>query len=322
MLTSISHKAAVDLQAVVLQIAIRRVKQFFLTMLLCLLASLSEAKLTVGITLHPYYSYVSNIVQDRAIVQPLIEAGFNPHAYKLSPADLSRLKNMDAIVVNGIGHDEFAMEALEQLQLPNLTIIESNLSVPLLSKPGGKIHNPHTFVSIDATVRQVYTIAKALGKLDPDNSRFYLKNALAYAKQLRAIKAEAITAVQALDLSRIRIASTHNAYGYLLQEFGMTVTAVVEPAHGVSPSASQLQDTINKIRAAQVHILFTELNMPNQYVEVIENETQSRLFHFSHMTYGDYRPELVLEDMTKNLATLVSALTYANKRVAAKRVSQ
>ena len=37
-------------------------------------------KLKVGITLHPYYSFVANIVGDRAEVLPFIDAGFNPHA--------------------------------------------------------------------------------------------------------------------------------------------------------------------------------------------------------------------------------------------------
>ncbi len=55
--------------------------------------------------------------------------------------------------------------------------------------------------------------------------------------------------------------------------------------------------------------------MANQYVKVIEKETQSRLFHFSHMTYGDYREELVIEDMSHNLDTLVSALTYAAGKI-------
>jgi zinc transport system substrate-binding protein len=269
------------------------------------------ATLKIGITLHPYYSYVKNIVGDRAEVMPLVKAGFNPHSYKLSPADLSRLKEMDAIVVNGIGHDEFAIEVLGRLSLPNLNVIQANESVPLLSNPQGTKHNPHTFVSIDATIRQLYTIARKLAKLDPENGKFYQRNALLYAKKLRKIKNEALQKITSLDLSNIRIASTHNAYGYLLQEFGMTVSAVVEPAHGVSPSASQLQSTINKIRNTNVHILFTELNMANKYIDVIEKETHSRLYHFSHMTYGEYREDLVLNDMRHNLTTLVKALQYA-----------
>ncbi len=124
-----------------------------------------------------------------------------------------------------------------------------------------------------------------------------------------------ITQISELKLGQIRIASTHGAYGYFLQEFGMTVSAVLEPAHGVSPSASQLQDTIKKIRQANVHVLFTELNMPNQYLDVIEQETNSRLYHFSHMTYGEYRKNLVLDDMQDNLNSLVEALHYASDKV-------
>ncbi len=288
--------------------------RFALAGCVLLLSTASFAQLNVGITLHPYYSYVKNIVGDRATVTPLIEAGFNPHAYKLAPADLARLKSMDAIVVNGIGHDEFAIEVLKQLNLPNLTTVYANEAVPLLSNPAGTKHNPHTFVSIDASIRQVYTIARQLAKLDPDNAKFFQRNALTFAKKLRIIKKNAQQNITPLNLGKVRIASTHNAYGYLLQEFGMTISAVVEPAHGVSPSASQLQTTINKIRDVNVNILFTELNMENQYVDVIERETQAKLYHFSHMTYGDYREELVEEDMTKNMNTLVSALTYAASR--------
>ncbi|MGF1710205.1 zinc ABC transporter substrate-binding protein [Vibrio kagoshimensis] len=289
----------------------RNIFAIFIAILSLSLPSLAFAKLNIGITLHPYYSYVTNIVGDKATVTPLIDAGFNPHAYKLSPADLSRLKSMDVIVVNGIGHDQFAVEALESLNLPQLTVIQANANVPLISKPGGEIHNPHTFVSIDAAIRQIYTITKSLAKLDPENSKYYQRNALKYAKKLRKIKSTALKEIVGLNVSNIRIASTHGAYGYLLQEFGMTVSAVVEPAHGVSPSASQLQETINKIRNANVQVLFTELKMANQYINVIEKESGTRVFHFSHMTYGDYRKDLVETDMKHNLSTLVHSLKYA-----------
>lgn len=287
-------------------------KQFIIALLLMLSISVSaEERLNIGITLHPYFSYVSNIVGDKATVTPLIEAGFNPHAYKLSPADLNRLKDMDAIVVNGIGHDEFAIEVIKKLNMPELKVIEANHAVPLIGNPQGTKFNPHTFVSIDAAIRQIYTITKALAKLDPANAKFFQRNALNYAKQLRLLKTQAQQKLTNLDLSNVRIASTHNAYGYILQEFGMTVSAVIEPAHGVSPNASQLQTTINKIRDANVQILFTELNMANQYVDVIERETDTELFHFSHMTYGDYRSELVIEDMAHNLNTLIKAIEHA-----------
>ena len=295
------------------------IKSLFSFLLLLLSSQFSIAAnhepLRVGITLHPYYAYVANIVKDRAEIIPLVDAGFNPHSYELQPADLKRLMTMDALVVNGIGHDEFAFRALEALEAQNsklgtdIKVIEANKDVPLLAAENTVgAWNPHTFVSISAAIRQVYTIAKELGELDPDNARFYKKNAVSYARELRKLKNRYTQQLLGLDLSGVRIASTHNAYGYFLQEFGIGIDTVIEPAHGVEPSASQLQATIDRIRAADVQILFTELNMDYRYVATVEKATGIRLFHFSHLTFGEYDADLVYREMELNLETLVKAL--------------
>lgn len=272
----------------------------------------------VGITLHPYYAYVANIVGDKAEIIPLVDEGFNPHSYELQPADLKRLLKMDVLVVNGIGHDEFAFRALETLETQQksranpLVIIEANKDVPLLAAANTQgAWNPHTFVSISAAIRQVYTIAKGLGEADPENAQYYQKNAINYARKLRKMKSHYSKALLGLDLSSIRIASTHNAYGYFLQEFGIGVDTVIEPAHGVEPTASQLQGTIDRIREAQVEVLFTELNMDYRYVATVEKATGIQLYHFSHLTFGGYDPDLVYREMEQNLKTLVTALKSA-----------
>ncbi|MGB0859021.1 MAG: metal ABC transporter solute-binding protein, Zn/Mn family [Pseudoalteromonas spongiae] len=287
-------------------------KIMFSVMVFCITLSNAYAqhgKLHVGTTLHPYYAYVANIVGNQGEVIPLIETGFNPHNYSLSPADIGRLKNMDALVVNGIGHDDFALDGFNRIKPQGVTLIKANDQVPLLRK-NHKV-NPHTFVSIDAAIRQVYAIAKSLGQLAPEHAKYFSKNAFLYAKKLRALKKPVQDILINHDLSNVRIASTHNAYGYLLQEFGLTVSAVVEPAHGVSPSASQLQQTINEIKKADIDVLFTELNMANSYVDVIEKATGIKVYHFSHMTHGQYSQDLVEREMKHNLTMLAKALTFA-----------
>ncbi|MEO9274476.1 zinc ABC transporter substrate-binding protein [Marinomonas sp. 5E14-1] len=266
----------------------------------------AQTRLKIGITLHPYYSYVTNIVGDRADVLPLISSGFNPHNYQLNPADIERLNQLDALVVNGIGHDLFATNTVDRLQPKNLTVIYANNDVPLIGHHE-KV-NPHTFVSIDAAIRQVYTIAKELGKLDPDNKTYFLRNALVYAKKLRNLKSPVQKALINENVNTLRIASTHGAYAYLLQEFGLTVSAVIEPAHGVSPSASQLEETIKTIRELNIDVLFTELNMENKYVDLIEGETGIKIYYFSHMTHGEYSQEMVEDEMHHNLKKLAEAL--------------
>ncbi|WP_249374155.1 zinc ABC transporter substrate-binding protein [Vibrio sp. A8-1] len=274
-------------------------------------------KLTIGITLHPYYSYVATIVQDRATILPLVDAGFNPHNYQPQPGDLLRLQQMDVLVVNGIGHDDYAMKVLAAAQRSDLQVIYANQQVPLLAAMGASVgdgaKNPHTFVGIATSIQKVYTIAQALAQLDPDNGEFYLANARQFARQMRQMKQAAMQQLIDANVQALKVATTHNAYNYLLQEFGIEVSAVIEPAHGVEPSASQLQDTINKIRQSGINVLFYELEMPNRFVDTIERETGVKLYRFSHMTHGPFTADKVIKEMQDNTKTLVQAIHYANQ---------
>jgi zinc transport system substrate-binding protein len=171
--------------------------------------------------------------------------------------------------------------------------------------------NPHTFVGLSTTIQKVYTIANELSRIDPENASFYRKNARKYAKKFRLMKRDAMLSLGELDTAGMKVATTHNAYGYILQEFGVDVAAVIEPAHGVEPSASQLQGTIEKIRESDIDVLFYELNMPNRFVDTIEEATGVQLYRFSHMTHGPYEDNKVEIEMKSNLDTLIEAMKFA-----------
>lgn len=276
-------------------------------------------RLRIGVTLHPYYSYVANIVGDRAEVVPLIPVGFNPHAYEPRGEDIKRLGSLDVVVLNGIGHDDFAERMIRASENPDVPVIEANRDVPLLAAVGqmaqsrgktisGKVVNSHTFLSITGSITQVQTIARELGRLDPDNADFYSKNARAYAQRLRKIRASALSQIAEAPGASFRVATIHGAYDYLLREFGLEVTAVVEPAHGVEPSPAQLAKTIEQIRALDVKVIFSELNFPSAYVDTIRRETGVRLYPLSHIIYGAYTPEKFEVEMAENFATVVRAI--------------
>lgn len=284
-------------------------------MLLPGLAGADEAKrLRIGITLHPYYSYVSSIVGDKAEVVPLIPAGFNPHAYEPRAEDIKRIGTLDVVVLNGIGHDDFADRMIAASEKPNVAVIEANERVPLLAATGqaargaGKVVNPHTFLSISASISQINNIARELGKLDPANAKFYSKNARAYGKRLRGLRADALAKLKDAQGKDLRVATIHSAYDYLLREFGLEVTAVVEPAHGIEPSPSQLKKTIDELRSLDVQVIFSEMDYPSNYVDTIQRESGVKLYALTHISYGEYTKEKYEKEMQHNLDTVVRAI--------------
>ena len=287
--------------------------------LLALGGQAADAKmLKVGITLHPYYSFVANIVGDRALIVPLIDADANPHGYAPQSDDMIRMMSMDVLVVNGIGHDSWAFEILDAAGMRDkLRLIYANDGVsliPVAGDPSGeKIVNPHTFISTTAAIQQVYTIARKLGELDKDNATFFRDNARRYALEIRKLRAEFDAQIVGADLSKFRCATMHSGYDYILQELGLQVTAVIEPRHGVEPTARQLAETIDRINAAKVNVLFAEKYFASKLSDTIREATGVKMYSISHISSGEYTPGKFIDEMRENLKTLAQGINDAAK---------
>ena len=291
------------------------------TMLLMIGASQTRAaELRIGVTLHPYYSFVAHIVDDRAEIIPLIDSDSNPHGYAPQANDMIRITSMDVLIVNGIGHDSWAFEILDAAGMKDkLPLIYANDGVSLIpiagDSSGEKIVNPHTFISTTAAIQQIYLIARSLGELDPDNAKFYRDNARQYALDIRKLRAEFDEKITGADLSKFRVATMHSGYDYILQELGLQVTAVIEPRHGVEPTARQLADTIDRINAAHVNVLFAEKYFASKLSDTIRDATGVKMYSISHISSGPYTPEKFIDEMRENLDTLAQAINdTANNR--------
>ena len=107
------------------------------------------APLRIGVTLHPYYSWTANVVGNlpgyevRALLPGDIDAG----DYQPRPQDIKRLADLDVLIVNGIGHDDFIFPMLKASGNTRATVVRVNAETPMIRASGGKGVNSHTFIS-------------------------------------------------------------------------------------------------------------------------------------------------------------------------------
>ena len=296
-------------------------KLLAILMLIFSFSVMAKDKLKIGVTLQPYYSFVANTVKDKAEVIPVVRLDkYDSHSYQPKPEDIKRINELDVIVVNGVGHDEFIFDILNAAdRKKEIKVIYANKNVSLMpiagSIRGEKVMNPHTFISITTSIQQVYNIAKDLGEIDPANKEFYLKNSREYAKKLRKLKADALNEVKKLGNIDIRVATLHGGYDYLLSEFGIDVKAVIEPSHGAQPSAADLEKVIKIIKNEKIDIIFGEKNFNNKFVDTIHKETGVEVRSLSHMTNGAYE----LDGFEKFIKVDLDEVVKAIKDVAAKK---
>ena len=289
-------------------------------MILFSFTSFAKDKLKIGVTLQPYYSFVENVVKDKAEVIPVVRLDlYDSHSYQPKPEDIKRINNLDVLVVNGIGHDEFIFDILNAAdRKKDIKVLYANKNVSLMpiagSIRGEKVMNPHTFISVTTSIQQVYNIAKELGNIDSANKDFYLKNARDYAKKLRKLKSDALNEIKNLGNVDIRVATLHGGYDYLLSEFGIDVKAVIEPSHGAQPSAADLEKIIKIIKKEKIDIIFGEKNFNNKFVETIHKETGVEVRSLSHMTNGPYEANSFEKFIKIDLDEVVKAIKDVAKK--------
>jgi zinc transport system substrate-binding protein len=270
------------------------------------------AKLKIGVTLHPYYSWTTNVVGNLPgiEVRPILPGEIDAGDYQPRPEDIKKLADLDAVIVNGIGHDDFIFPMIKASGNKKLLVIRPNAETPQIRAIHGNAVNSHTFISFTNAIQQTYAIEKALAKLRPDLAPGLQKNAADYARRLRTIKAKA--AAELANAKITRVVTVHDGYGYLLQEFGLEVAGVVQPAHGLTPSAAELEDMVKLLKREKIQVVFSEESFPPPLLKVLKDETGVKVYLISHIASGAYTPDKFEKEMQKNVDTMVRALVTEN----------
>lgn len=296
-------------------------KKFFsIFFLLISTFSFSNDKLKIGVSLQAYYSFVSNIVKDRAEVIPVARLDlYDSHSYQPKVEDIKRVSDLDILVVNGIGHDEFMFEILNASDRKNeIKLIYANKDISLMPVAGTlnsqKILNTHTFISITTSIQQIYNIARDLSEIDSRNRDFYLENAREYVKKLRKLKVEALDEIKDLNNFDFKVATFMGGYDYLFAEFGIDVKAVIEPFHGSQPSVADIKKAVDIIRAENIDVIFGEKHFSNKYVEAIQKETGIELRTLDHLTSGPYEIDSFEKLIKVDLEEIVNTIKYIAKK--------
>src|SRR5216684_1194536 len=264
--------------------------------------------LKIGITLHPYYSWTANVVGTLPgyEVRPILPGEIDAGDYQPRPDDIKKITDLDAIVVNGIGHDDFIMPMIKASGNKRLVIIRVNEETPQIHSAHGTGVNSHTFISFTNAIQQTYTIARAIAALRPQDAAALQSNAAEYARRLRLIKAAAATKLAEARITRV--VTVHDGYGYLLQEFGLEVAGVVQPSHGLTPSAAELKQMVALLQREKIKVVFSEETFPEALLKVLRDEAGVKVYTITHIASGAFTADKFEREMQTNVDTMIRAL--------------
>jgi len=234
-------------------------------------------------------SFLADITQqiagDRLTVQTLIPAGLDPHSFEATPQDVVLIADSQVLILNGGGLEEWLGEILknaggEQLIIEASAGLESRVpdaSEADLEHEEESAHegDPHFWLDPILVIHYVENIRDGLIEADPDGKDAYTQNAAAYIQRLTELDAWIAGQVQQIPPERRLLVTNHESFGYFADRYGFRIIGAIIPSvsSGAAPSAQQLAELVDHIRAEGAPAIFLETGASPQLAEQLAAET-------------------------------------------------
>ena len=224
---------------------------------------------------------LKNVGGNRVDVTTLVGPNGDIHVYAPTPADAKTLARANLIVVNGLGLEGWLnrLIAVSGSKAP-LVIASRGVHPRETTDPTGSnrlVGDPHAWQSVANAETYVENIRDGLITVDPAGKEFYETGAAAYLAKLAALDSEIKAAMATIPSDRRKIITTHSAFGYFGDAYGLQFIAPEGISTGAEPSAREVAKLIAQIRTQKIPAGFLENITDPRLIERIAAETGAKI---------------------------------------------
>jgi zinc/manganese transport system substrate-binding protein len=263
--------------------------------------------------------FVKNVGGDRVEVATLVGPNGNAHVYAPSPGDAKKVADAKLVFVNGLGFEGW-LERLVKASGTKAPIVVATKGIKPLERAGGHDHDhdhdhgradPHAWQSVANAKIYVANIRDALIAADPAGKDAYLANAAAYLAKLDALEREVREVIAKIPADRRRVITSHSAFGYFQDAYGVSFTAPQGVSTEAEASAKDVAAIIAQIKKQKAAAVFLENVTDPRLVEQIARETGAKVggtLYSDALTDDKGDATTYIDLIRHNLRQLASAL--------------
>jgi zinc/manganese transport system substrate-binding protein len=253
---------------------------------------------------------VKNVGGERVEVSSLVGPNGDAHTFEPSPADAQRVAAADVVVVNGLGFEGW-LDRLIAASGTKAPIVVASKGVTPLKRDNGRL-DPHAWQSVANVMIYVANIRDGLIASDPANKAVYESNAASYLMKLTALDREIRDAVARIPPDRRRVITSHRAFGYFEEAYGVTFDAPLGISDDAEPSAKDIAAIIEQIRKQGSAGVFLDNVADPTLVKRIADETGGQIggvLYSDALTKPAGPAPTYIDLMRHNVETLAATLT-------------
>ncbi|GAA2017337.1 zinc ABC transporter substrate-binding protein [Terrabacter terrae] len=247
-----------------------------------------DAAGAVVTSFYPLQFATEQIAGGRLAVTVLTKPGAEPHDLELAPQDVAALTKA-RLVVYSDGFQPAVDDAVAQSSPASVLDVAdaARLTLPANPEPGGQTSSaqqatpapagghgsadPHFWLDPQRYAAVVQTIGKRLESIDPKNAATYAKNTTTFVARLTALDAEYKAGLRQCR-SKVLVTS-HAAFGYLAQRYGLEQHGISGISPDTEPSAASLQAISQLVRKDGVTTIYQETLVAPQLAQTVAATT-------------------------------------------------
>ena len=262
---------------------------------------------------------VKNIVGDSVIVEALMGPGVDPHLYKATQGDLTKLTQASVIVYNGLHLEGKMGEVLENLGRRK-SVIAGGDGVPKELRRNStqyeNAYDPHIWFDVSKWKLVVEHLSNELQVIYPDRATEFKQNANEYLEKLDVLHSYVTTQIQTIPKRQRTLITAHDAFEYFGEAYDMEVRGL----QGISTvSEFGLRDVTNLVDfivSKEIKAVFVETSVSQRAINAVVEGCQQQNFNvviggslYSDAMGKEGTPEGTYIGMvTANVNTIVNAL--------------
>jgi manganese/zinc/iron transport system substrate-binding protein len=283
-------------------------------------ASAADKKLQVAATTGMVADLVKSVGGDRVTVATLMGPGVDPHLYKATASDVTKLQRAEVIFYNGLLLEGKMQELFEQMTKAKKKVYAVTQDLPkgklLGSRDYQGHHDPHVWFDVPLWTECVAVIARGLSDADAAGKAVYAKNAETLRKRNAALQDWALKKANELPPDKRILVTSHDAYNYFGRAYGFQVVGLQGISTVTEAGLADVAKLVDFIKEKKVKAIFVESSVPHAAIERISRDSGVKiggeLFSDAMGTPGQMENGYDLgtyEGMIKhNLNTIVEAL--------------
>jgi zinc transport system substrate-binding protein len=259
----------------------------------------TSGKQTVVAAFYPLAYAAERIAGTRYTIDDLTPPGAEPHDLELTPKAVARIESAAVVLYLSHGFQPAVSKAAAQ---SNGTVVDILQGLPLHSAGGqeeGLTADPHVWLDPILFIQAVQRIGTALhGSPAP------------LVKDLKALDRDYRNGLK--DCKRHEIVTSHAAFGYLAQRYGLKQVAITGLAPESEPSPKQLADVVRIVKQTHATTVFFETLISPRLADTVAREVGAKtavLDPIEGLTPAEQKAgDDYLSLMRQNLAALRKAL--------------